>query len=340
MIFELCCFLRLFDEFRLIALLFDVTHPNAVHSLAHLYAHSHFIYFISTPFSRPLLASSLFIPTSAWSVFIPSLSTSLHFYIIRVHFRPTATRLCLSFHSIPCLASHPPLRLRSSSRPGAGDEESPERLAYGARADRGWAAGAFLRFYLFCFFRIAAVRRICYSPFSASYPLYYSSLLAFPSRSCTSPAARCWRAPRAFVNTAKIKGTPNTMRTGMLAAEARFESTSLPAAVAPRRWDAPSTSEPETPAPSETPAEAEGAEWYPPPAHLAARVQRNVPTLAHVCGSVGCPPLVQRPGVLGGVLYSGVDILLRGRVPWTFRRHKKGEIFCLLPSPAPTPAGL
>ncbi|KAJ7261443.1 hypothetical protein C8J57DRAFT_1232308 [Mycena rebaudengoi] len=128
-----------------------------------------------------------------------------------------------------------------------------------------------------------------------------------------------------------------------LAAEARFKSTSLPAAVAPRRWDAPSTSEPETPAPSETPAEAEGAEWYPPPAHLAARVQRNVPTLAHVCGSVGCkecPPLVQRPGVLGGVLYSGVDILLRGCVPWTFRRHKKGEIFCLLPSPAPTPAGL
>jgi hypothetical protein len=68
-------------------------------------------------------------------------------------------------------------------------------------------------------------------------------------------------------------------------------------------------------------------------------------------------------GVLGGVLYSGVDTFLRGRVPWTLRRHKKGEmclcffsfdstiavfvvipmniwIFSLLPPPAPTPAGL
>jgi hypothetical protein len=30
--------------------------------------------------------------------------------------------------------------------------------------------------------------------------------------------------------------------------------------------------------------------------------------------------------VLGGVLYSGVDTLLHGRVPWTFRHHKKGEV--------------
>ncbi|KAJ7243223.1 hypothetical protein C8J57DRAFT_1556855 [Mycena rebaudengoi] len=49
-------------------------------------------------------------------------------------------------------------------------------------------------------------------------------------------------------------------------------------------------------------------------------------------------------GVLGGVLYSGVDTLLRGRVPWTLRHHKKGEIntneymdFQSTPAPPPRP---
>ncbi|KAJ7253222.1 FAD/NAD-P-binding domain-containing protein [Mycena rebaudengoi] len=188
--------------------------------------------------------------------------------------------------------------------PGRGDEEPPERLAYGARALTEGGLQSLPR-------------------------------LHFPGGALLGCAA-------GVVNTAKIKGTHNAMRTGMLAAEAafaqlvpsaRFESTSLPAAVAPRLWDAPSTSE------AETPAEAEGAESYPPPIslHAYSATFRHSPVFADLWAVRNVRPSFNGPlGVLGGVLYSGVDTLLRGRVPWTFRHHKKGETAPASPDAAAT----
>ncbi|KAJ7078466.1 hypothetical protein B0H15DRAFT_749641, partial [Mycena belliarum] len=39
------------------------------------------------------------------------------------------------------------------------------------------------------------------------------------------------------------------------------------------------------------------------------------------------PSFGTRAGMLGGVLYSGVDTMLRGRVPWTLKHHGAGVSF-------------
>ena len=36
------------------------------------------------------------------------------------------------------------------------------------------------------------------------------------------------------------------------------------------------------------------------------------------------PAFNTRLGVFGGVMYAGVDTMLRGRVPWTLRHHAHG----------------
>ncbi|KAH9852805.1 FAD/NAD-P-binding domain-containing protein [Lenzites betulinus] len=94
-----------------------------------------------------------------------------------------------------------------------------------------------------------------------------------------------------FVNVAKIKGTHNAMKSGMLAAETAFDvlsSSTEESLVDMSAYDA-----------------ALHASWV----HSDLHEVRNVR-----------PSFNTRLGALGGVAYSGIDtLLLRGRTPWTFR---------------------
>lgn len=122
-----------------------------------------------------------------------------------------------------------------------------------------------------------------------------------------------------FVNIAKIKGTHNAMKTGMLAAETAYDV-----------------------------ATAESEEGQDQPVDMSAydAAYRNswVYKDLHEVRNLR-PSFNTGLGVLGGVLYSGVDSLLRGRVPWTFRnpqtsdaRHTKRASECTpIDYPAPQP---
>ncbi|KAI0644154.1 hypothetical protein C8Q79DRAFT_1002101 [Trametes meyenii] len=99
-----------------------------------------------------------------------------------------------------------------------------------------------------------------------------------------------------FVNVVKIKGTYNTMKSDMLAAEAAF------GAIASQTSDAPS---PDDPADMSAYDTAFHESWVHSDLHEVRNVRPSLNT-----------PL----GVLDGVVYSGIDtLLLRGRTPWTFR---------------------
>ncbi|KAI0640368.1 FAD/NAD-P-binding domain-containing protein [Trametes meyenii] len=99
-----------------------------------------------------------------------------------------------------------------------------------------------------------------------------------------------------FVNVAKIKGTHNAMKSGMLAAEAAFDS------IASQTSDSPS---PDDPADMSAYDTALHKSWVHSDLHEVGNVRLSFNT-----------PL----GVLGGVVYSGIDtLLLRGRTPWTFQ---------------------
>ncbi|KAJ7725408.1 hypothetical protein B0H14DRAFT_3519338 [Mycena olivaceomarginata] len=123
------------------------------------------------------------------------------------------------------------------------------------------------------------------------------------------------------VNTAKIKGTHNAMRTGMLAAEAafaalhpsaRFVSTASPATF--KLGENPTESKTEDSEPTDAPISlaAYSAAFPQSPAHRDLWAVRNVR-----------PGFNTRLGVWGGVLNAGVDTILGGRVPWTLRHHAK-----------------
>ncbi|RDB26786.1 putative electron transfer flavoprotein-ubiquinone oxidoreductase, mitochondrial [Hypsizygus marmoreus] len=108
-----------------------------------------------------------------------------------------------------------------------------------------------------------------------------------------------------FVNIAKIKGTHNAMKSGMLAAEAAYN------AIHP----AESTSE-------STSSEAEEA-VTPPATNMSAYdaalraswVWKDLYEVRNLR-----PSFSTRLGMWGGVAYSGIDSLfLKGRVPWTFK---------------------
>lgn len=99
-----------------------------------------------------------------------------------------------------------------------------------------------------------------------------------------------------FVNIAKIKGTHNAMKSGMLAAEAAWNNV-----------------HPESEAESHSAADmapydrALHESWV----HSDLYEVRNLR-----------PSFGTKLGLLGGVLYSGIDTLfLKGRVPWTFKHH-------------------
>ncbi|KAJ7179749.1 FAD/NAD-P-binding domain-containing protein [Mycena filopes] len=110
------------------------------------------------------------------------------------------------------------------------------------------------------------------------------------------------------VNTAKIKGTHNAMRTGMLAAEAAFTAlhpgTSFP--IGPKESNAEDEHAPISLA-------HYTAAFPQSPAHADLWAVRNVR-----------PAFNTRLGVLGGVLYAGVDTILGGRVPWTLGKAGHG----------------
>ncbi|KAJ7080923.1 FAD/NAD-P-binding domain-containing protein [Mycena belliarum] len=124
------------------------------------------------------------------------------------------------------------------------------------------------------------------------------------------------------INTAKIKGTHNAMRTGMLAAEAAFSalhpsasfvSTASPATFKPS--SSPETSETEITGTNNgvISLKSYSAAFPGSPAHTDLWGVRNLR-----------PSFGTRAGMLGGVLYSGVDTMLRGRVPWTLKHHGAG----------------
>ena len=99
-----------------------------------------------------------------------------------------------------------------------------------------------------------------------------------------------------FVNVAKIKGTHNAMKSGMLAAEAAFD------VVASQTSESPSEEEPADMSAYETSLRDS---WV----HDDLYEVRNIR-----------PSFNTSLGVIGGVVYSGIDSLfLRGRTPWTFR---------------------
>ncbi|KAF8963490.1 hypothetical protein BDZ97DRAFT_1731955 [Flammula alnicola] len=108
-----------------------------------------------------------------------------------------------------------------------------------------------------------------------------------------------------FVNVAKIKGTHNAMKSGMLAAEAA--------------WNVVYPSE------AETASEADTASTTSTAADMSAYdralhdswVHADLHEVRNLRPSFGT-----RLGIWGGIIYSGLDSLfLKGRVPWTFKHH-------------------
>lgn len=109
-----------------------------------------------------------------------------------------------------------------------------------------------------------------------------------------------------FVNVAKIKGTHNAMKSGMLAAEAAFEAIQgLPVAAAEEEN---AVVESETPSLSMEKYETALKDSW---------VWKDLYEVRNLR-----PSFNTRLGVWGGIAYSGIDsLLLRGRTPWTF--HNK-----------------
>jgi len=104
-----------------------------------------------------------------------------------------------------------------------------------------------------------------------------------------------------FVNVAKIKGTHNAMKTGMLAAESAFtavhsgeESSEIQGAADLSSYDA-----------------AFGKSWVYEDLHEVRNLR---------------PAFNTKLGLWGGIVYSGIDSLfLKGRTPWTFR-HAPADV--------------
>ena len=96
-----------------------------------------------------------------------------------------------------------------------------------------------------------------------------------------------------FVNIAKIKGTHNAMKTGMLAAEAAFDALS---------------------ADNSAPVDMGAYEK----AFKESWVYSDLYEVRNLRPSFNTPL-----GIFGGIMYSGIDtLLLKGRTPWTFRNSR------------------
>ena len=120
-----------------------------------------------------------------------------------------------------------------------------------------------------------------------------------------------------FVNVAKIKGTHNAMKTGMLAAEAAFDAI---------------TADNNTPTDMSAYEKAFRESW----------VYSDLYEVRNLRPSFNTPL-----GIYGGMAYSGIDtLLLKGRTPWTFRNsshttdaaHTRGASQCTpIEYPPPQP---
>ncbi|KAK2460707.1 hypothetical protein APHAL10511_007177 [Amanita phalloides] len=100
-----------------------------------------------------------------------------------------------------------------------------------------------------------------------------------------------------FVNIAKIKGTHNAMKSGMLAAEAAY--------------DAVINKQENVPADLSTYNASLKDSW----------VWKELYEVRNLRPSFGTSL-----GLWGGIVYSGIDsLLLKGRVPWTFKHHPEGN---------------
>lgn len=111
-----------------------------------------------------------------------------------------------------------------------------------------------------------------------------------------------------FVNIAKIKGTHNAMKTGMLAAEAAYDAIH-------------STKSAET----KDAEKATDLSAYDQSLHTSW-VQKDLFEVRNLR-----PSFNTALGLWGGVAYSGIDTLfLKGRTPWTFKHSKKtgAELVC------------
>ncbi|KAF7289913.1 Electron transfer flavoprotein-ubiquinone oxidoreductase [Mycena indigotica] len=159
---------------------------------------------------------------------------------------------------------------------------------------------------------------------------YYRNLLAsgerlaYGARSLTEGGIQC--LPRldfpggallgcsaGVVNTAKIKGTHNAMRTGMLAAETAFAELHPGATFVPIA--SPETFKPSGSSESTPDSEIVSLAPY-NKAFVGSPVYKDLWTVRNVRPAFG-----GRFGTLGGVLYAGLDTILGGRVPWTLKHH-------------------
>ena len=110
-----------------------------------------------------------------------------------------------------------------------------------------------------------------------------------------------------FVNVGKIKGTHNAMKSGMLAAESAWEaihpSVSSSSADPPLSTSAPDLSSYTT-------------------SLFNSWIHSDLYEIRNLRPSFNTPF-----GIWGGILYSGIDsLVLKGRVPWTFKHQKKSDV--------------
>ncbi|KAF9522339.1 hypothetical protein CPB83DRAFT_899738 [Crepidotus variabilis] len=105
-----------------------------------------------------------------------------------------------------------------------------------------------------------------------------------------------------FVNVAKIKGTHNAMKSGMLAAEAAYDAVH-----------------------STTSAETSGGSAAADMSAYDTALHKSwVRDDLHEVRNIR-PSFATSLGIYGGIVYSGIDSLfLRGRTPWTFKHHSPG----------------
>jgi electron-transferring-flavoprotein dehydrogenase len=103
------------------------------------------------------------------------------------------------------------------------------------------------------------------------------------------------------VNVAKIKGTHNAMKSGMLAAEAAYDVVH------------PDKDQTEEPSANMSPYDA---------ALRSSWVWKDLYEVRNLR-----PSFNTRLGIWGGIAYSGIDsLLLKGKVPWTFKHTPTSSI--------------
>ncbi|KAJ3885977.1 hypothetical protein GG344DRAFT_58307 [Lentinula edodes] len=168
------------------------------------------------------------------------------------------------------------------------------------------------------------IRRLLSPPSSSSSP---STRIAYGARVLTEgglqslpllhfPGGALIGDSAGTVNVAKIKGVHTAMGMGILGAQGVWEGCRNQPANDDANADADGTSDP-------IPIDTSGYTT----SFLSSWIHTELHETRNLRPSFSSPVLSKRSmGVLGGVLYSGVDsLLLKGRTPWTFRHTKNEE---------------